>query len=264
MNINHIKLISMQLMAALFLSVSCGQKSGHIEFQTFHWEDFEKHPQGVAENDGFSYKIDFQYPSQYSDKAVLERLQTLFVRYTLGDEFALSMGGANGVTLERAVDDYIALYKKAYYSYIDEMQGYNSDPNFITGWHVECSNAILFENETLLQLQTKDGLYPTAAQVWESASHHLFNLLTGDEYRWDDLFKPGAAEEIRRQHIPELSEYTKIDFALTDQGVYFVYDNDYDEFTDFMPQSATVTLLYRQILPYLREGTPVWEVASGR
>ena len=252
----RIKLITVQVLAVLFMSVSCGQTSGTIEFQTFHLEDFEKHPKGTADTDGFSYKIDFQYPSQYSNKAVLERLQIQFIHYTLGKDYA-------AVSLSEAVEKYIAVLRNAYYDYLEEMQGYNSDPNFVTGWHIECSNSILFLNKTLLQLQTKDGWYPAAAQVWENVSHHLFNLQTGDEYRWDDLFVPDAAEQIRRQHIPALNKYTKIDFALTGQGVYLIYDNDYDEFTGFMPENASVTLTYLQIIPYLRKGTPVWEVASG-
>ena len=256
-----IKLFTLTILSA-FLAVSCGQKSGIIKFQTVYLENFEKHPKGTAENDGFSYKIDIQYPLKYGDKAVLQRVQTQFIRYTLGDESVSLMGGDDGVTLEKIVERYIAVLRSAYYNYLEEMQGYNSNQNFVTGWHIECSNAILFMNETLLQLQTKDGLYPAAAHVWESLSYHLFNLQTGDEYSWDNLFKPDAAEHIRRQHIAELRKYSTIDFALTGQGMDIVYNNDYDEFTDYMPQNASVTLSFLQILPYLREGTPVWEVAN--
>ena len=270
-----IKLIIVQMLALLFLSVSCGQqKSAEIKFQTIALEDFEKHPKGTEENDGFSYKINFLYPSAYSDKAVLEKLQKKFIRYTLGAEYVSMMSGDNPVTLEKAVDNYIAVLKKAYYNNMEELQEYNSDPDFVIGWHIECSNSILFMNETLLQLQTKDGLYPYAAHVFENLSCHLFNLQTGDEYSRDDVFKPESVENIRKLVISELLKYWNIqslnergiesdriwtpetNFAITDEGILIAHNDD--EFGSY-----SLTFPYAKMLPYLREGTPVWEVASG-
>ena len=267
----RIKLITLITVLAI-MSVSCRQQSGKIEFQTFHLEDFEKHPKGMKENDGFSYKINFVYPSEYSDKTVLDKLQKKFIRYTLGEEYIPQ--SVNKVELRKSVDAYIAELKKAYYNNVEELQNLNSDPNFVTGWHIECSNSILFMNETLLQLETKDGLYPSEAHVYENVSCHLFNLQTGDEYRRNEVFKSESAENIRKLIIPELLKQwniqsldewgiernriwtPKTNFAITNEGM-LIAQND-DELGSY-----SLTIPYAKILPYLREGTPVWDVASG-
>ena len=264
-----------KILLIMAVLVSCQQRSSEIKFQTIALEGFEKHPKGTAENDGFSYKINFQYPSKYADQAVLEKLQAQFARYTLGEDYAQSVSVTE---LKKAVDAYLAVLKKMYHHDMEEMQNLNSDPDFVIGWHVECSNAILFMNDALLQLQTKDGLYPYGAHVFENISYHLFDLRTGDEYSRDDIFKPENAENISRLIIPELLKFWNVrterelrlqrnkvwrqetNFAITDEGVLIAY-NDY-ELTDNMPGMPYLTIPYEKIMPYLREGTPVWDAVG--
>ena len=263
-----------------FLAVSCGQRQPKtaednnvsLKFETFDVENFEKHPKGTGENDGLSYKINFVYPSEYSDPAVLEKLQKKFIRYTLGEEYIPQ--AVNEVELKKAVDACIAVWKQAYYDNMEELQNANSDPDMVIGWHIEYSNVLPFMNETLLQLQTKNGLYPSGAHVFESSSCHLFNLQTGDEYSRDDVFKPEAAGAIRQLIIPELIKQwgedmefdrnkvwtAETNFALTGEGLFIVYNaDDLDAFT---VGCTSLTLPYEKITPYLREGTPVWEAVK--
>ena len=271
-----------KLLLIMVVLVACGQQSDEIKFRTIAMEGFEKHPKGIAENDGFSYKINFQYPSKYGDKAVLEKLQTQFIRYTLGEDYTRSVSetekSLSEAEMKKAVEAYLAVWKKAYYDDMEEMQNLNSDPDFVIGWHIECSNAILFMNDALLQLQTKDGWYPYSAHVFESLSYHLFNLQTGDEYRRDDVFKAETDESIIRLIIPELLKYWNVrserevklqrnkvwtqetNFALTAEGLLIAYNDN--ELTDFMPGIPSLTIPYEKIMPYLREGTPVWDVAN--
>ena len=271
-----------KILLIMAVLVACGPKSVEIEFQTIAQEGFEKHPKGKAENEGFSYKINFQYPSKYSDNAVLQKLQTQFIRYTLGEKFALSAGeegrSSSEDELNKAVEAYIAVWKKAYNDDMKEMQDLNSDPDFVIGWHIECSNAILFLNEKLLQLQTKDGWYPYSAHAYESSSYHLFNLQTGDKYSRDDVFKPETAESILRLIIPELLKYWNVrserevmlqrnkiltqetNFALTAEGILISYNDN--ELTEYMPGMPSLTIPFEKIMPFLKEGTPVWEVAN--
>ena len=260
------------MIIAIMVVVSCGwQQSKELKFKTINMEKFEKHPKAKTEKDGFSYKINFQYPSNYSNNDVLKKLQTKFIQYTIGEEYAQSV---NESELKKAVNNYIDNLKKSYYDNIEEMQKLNGDPNFVTGWHIECSNAILFMNETLLQLQTKSGLYPTESQVYENMSYHLFNLQTGDEYSRDDIFKQGTAENIRNILIPtllkqwnikSLDEYgmernqiwtPETQFALTDKGITITHNHE-------IIGVFSVAFSYTIMLPFLKEGTPVWEVVSG-
>ena len=263
----------------MIISASCGQRQSNttnndnasLKFETINFENFEKHPKGKAATDGISYKINFLYPSAYSEQAVLQKLQTAFIHYTLGERFI-------SLAPEEAMDAYVAVWKQAYYNEVEELQNANSDPNFVIGWHIECCNSILFMNDALVQLQTKDGWYPHGAHVYESSSLHLFNLQTGDEYSRDDIFKPEAVENIRKLIITELLKYwntelltevgvdenkiwkRETNFALTAEGIHIAY-NEY-ELSDEMPGSPSFTIPFEAIMPYLREGTPVWDVAS--
>ncbi|MCL2041067.1 MAG: RsiV family protein [Bacteroidales bacterium] len=236
------------------------------EFKTFVKEKFEKHPQGAAANDGFSYKVELVYPSVYGDQAVLEKLQSRFLGYTLGDRLA-------AMAPEEAMDAYIAAWRQAYYDGVEEMQNVNADPDFVTGWHLTCSNAVIFINDVLLQLVTMESLYPAESQVYENVAYHLFNLQTGNEYRRDDIFKPGAANDIRKLITAELLKQWDIQsldewgieneriwtpesaFAITAKGITMLYKDDY-----FV--SDPFTIPYTKIKPCLRQGTPVWEVAE--
>jgi len=269
---NNLKIITITL-ATMFFVASCGwQQSKELKFKTINIENFEKHPKAKTEKDGFSYKINLQYPSNYSDNAVLQKLQTKFIQYTLGKEYAQSVSESE---LKKSVENYIAVYKKKYNDNIKEMQKLNGDPNFVTGWHIECSNGILFMNETLLQLQTKSGVYPAESQAYENVTYHLFNLQTGKEYKHDDIFKQGTAENIRNILIPALLKQWNIkslkewgmeknqiwtpetQFALTNKGITITHNDE-------MLGVFSVTFSYAMMQPFLEEGTPVWEVVSGK
>ena len=261
------------LAAVLFLAASCGGQQSTTatvapKFEVFVKKNFEKHPKGAAANDGFSYEVELVYPSVYGDQAVLETLQRRFVGYTLGDRLVV-------MTPEEAMDTYIAAWRQAYYDNIEEMQNANADPDFVTGWHLACSNAVIFINDALLQLVTMESLYPAASQAYENITYHLFNLQTGNEYRRDDIFKPEAADDIRQLitaellkqwNIPSLDEWgieterlwtPESNFAVTLKGIAFLYKDDH--FT-----SDPFTIPYTTIEPYLRQETPVWKVADGK
>ena len=265
MKIKQIKLIIMLAFFAAACSPRQSKTAEALKFETIEVENFEKHPKGTGETDGFSYKIKMVYPSEYGDPAVLEKLQARFIHYTLGEDYLLMMSGNNPATLEKTVDAYINVLKQAYYNEVEELQNINSDPDMVIGWHIECSNTIPFRNETLLQLQTKFGLYPYSAHSFESASCHLFNLQTGEEYTRDEVFKPEAAVNIRQLIIPELirqwGEEMEFDrskvwtaetnFAFTDEGLFIVYNaDDLDAFTI---GCTSLILPYEKITPYLRE-----------
>ena len=260
----------------LLLMLSCQQHSGEIKFQTIALEAFEKHPEGTEATDGFSYKINFLYPTKYSDQAVLEKLQTKFIHYTLDEDHGRIQSDAE---LKKAVEKYVAAWRQAYHKNMEVLQSLNSDPDFVIGWHVACSNAILMMNDALLQLQTRNGLYPYGAHVSEGVSYHLFNLQTGDEYSRDDVFKPEAADHIRRLIIPELLKFWNVqsereagmdsnqrnnlwrpetNFAITAEGVFIAYTEN--GMIDDLPGNPSLTIPFNKILPYLREGTPIWDV----
>jgi hypothetical protein len=244
---------------------SCGQQPASIKFKTLEVEDFIKHPHGMEDYQGLRFTIRFTYPSQYGDKAVLEKLQRKFIAYVFGEHNA-------ALSPEEAINALVEGWKT---EYAKEIKDETANSEWLTGWHITCSDTILFVNDALVQMQTEDGLYPYAAHVWVTSTCHLFNLKTGEEYTRDDVFKPEAAESIRRLIIPELLESThfsqselqrfniwntETNFAVTGEGILIVYntaDFDYD-----IIGYHSLTIPYAKIFPFLRKETPVWNIAK--
>ncbi|MDR0794884.1 MAG: RsiV family protein, partial [Tannerella sp.] len=254
-----------------FLAASCGQNSAMLQFKTVEVQDFIKHPQATEDNHGLRYKFDFVYPSSFGNKAVLEKLQKQFIRYTIGEDYI-------HLTPAKAVDACIVEYKKAYDTEIEEMRKSQNDPDWLNGWFIYCSNSILFQNEALLQLKTTRGISPDFSEPTEWFSYPLFNLKTGDVYSRDDIFKPEAADYIHRLLVDALLNYwegtsphdirlmkeevwtEKTQFAVTHEGIAFVYSDD--EMGSYTLGNEAVTIPYVQIFSCLKEKTPVWDFAD--
>jgi len=256
----------------LLLLISCGQPSGALRFETITVEDRVKLPNATEEHHGMKYSVNFTHPTGYSDKAVLGKLQQQFIHHSLGEKYVRSASGAK-LTPKKAVEALIADWTAEYNEMLKENAEYAGDVGFLqmATWDLACSNAVLFENDALLQLQSKGDYYRGGAHGHYVTSCRLFNLTTGDEYSRSDVFKSDADESIRRLIIAELSRVTdgferngvwneNTNFAVTSEGIMIAY-SDY-ELGSYAVGNAQITVPYAKILPFLREGTPVWEVAN--
>ena len=107
----------------------------------------------------------------------------------------------------------------------------------------------------------------------------LFDLRTGDMYSRDDIFKPEEASQIRKLLIAQIDNQLGIDvnedsvltaddvwtkdsaFAVFEYGILFY-------FVDFRNaygiEEPGFLIPYETILPYLRTGTTVWNLADGK
>jgi len=102
--------------------------------------------------------------SVYSNKAVLEKLQKQFMSHLLGEKYS-------ALTPNKAVEALIADWKTEYNEIIQEeleMLETDSDFGMRTMWDMDCNNAILFENEVLLQLKMEGDFYQGVLNYWET------------------------------------------------------------------------------------------------
>jgi len=260
----------------LIFTASCDSQSGDLQFKTVEVEDFVKHPKGTEADHGLRYKFSFTYPSGYADKAVLKSLQQQFVQ-TLYSNSEDKQDDFTALPPEKALTAVVEIWKAKYKEEIKE-EVKDPKPEWVTGWDINYSNTILFMNENLLQLKTENQQYLGGAHGSTFFSCHLFNLQTGKEYSRDDIFKPEAAGRIHRMLVAALLKFwdekspsgvflseenvwsENTDFAVTPEGIDFVYSH-YD-IVSYAQGCAVVTLPYDKIFPYLREGTPVWNVAK--
>ena len=250
--------------AAILASAALyGQQSAPLKFKTIEVEDFLKHPK--AEAHGYprlSYKIRFTYPSEYGNKEVLATLQRTFTEYLLGKKYAL-------LAPDKAVKACIEAWKKGY------LEDTKEDP---LSYEYICTDTILFVHDALLQMREYDYSCEGGAHGAGGYTAHLFNLQTGREYSRNDIFKPEAKDNIIQILTAELLKYWKkegvktssfekkdvwtenTDFAVTSHGIAFYYSQYALGMYPSVP--ADITIPFKTILPCLRQGTPVWELAN--
>ena len=260
--------------AILMLVVSCGQQSASLKFKTIEANKFIKHPKATDDfRGGMDYEIRFTYPAQYGDKAVLETLQRKFIEHVLGKEYA-------SLTPEKAVKACIEDLKK---KYDDDMKAYTDDGNTPLLYVYAVSDTILFVNDELLQMKSYGYISEGGAHGMGGFTAHLFNLQTGDEYSRDEMsrdaiFRAETSDFIRWLIVPELLKFWEKEddayfsfeydavwtentaFALSSEGIVFLY-SDY-ELGSYSLGSPEITIPFKNIFPFLREGTPVWKLAK--
>jgi len=107
----------------------------------------------------------------------------------------------------------------------------------------------------------------------------LFDLRTGGMYSRDDIFKPGEANQIRKFLITQIDNQIGIDvnedsvltaddvwtkdsaFAVFEHGILFYFVDFHNAYGIDEPGFL---ISYSTMLPYLRTGTPVWNLANGK
>ena len=259
--------------ALLVLAVSCNNKqqsatttstneqsSIALELKTIDVDEFVKHPKSTNNGQGLHYKISFTYPAEYENKAVLETLQRKFISYVLGADYA-------SLTPETAVKTCIEDWKKAYN---------NDTKEYPLVYEYTCTNSIIFVNDVLLQMGVYNYVQQGGAHGFGGSSSHLFNLQTGKEYSRNDIFNPDKADEIRWTIIEALQNYLGLEegdetpdfgedvwsentnFAVNKEGIVLNYDNS----LGYNAIQEPIAIPYINIMPCLRENTPVWELAK--
>lgn len=226
-----------------------------LKFETTVVENTIERPESKGEEDKMSYTIRFTYPSEFGDQKVLEKLNRNFIENTFG-------GNASGLSLDKAMDAVVDGWKNEY------LAG-DTDIHCMRG----ISDSILYVSDELLQYYVCAYEYNGGSNV-SKTSFHLLSLQTGDEYKQADIFRPESANDIRQLVTSQIQsqEYTDPDwnmelawtpetnFSVTDKGILIQYSN-YELGTYRSPEEE-ILLPYKQILPYLNEGTPVYTLAS--
>ena len=243
----------------LFTAVCVKGQPASLKFKTIDVRDSIAHPLSDSDEDGFGYSIHLHYPSEYSDKAVLEKLQYALIKRIVGEEHAL-------LHPEKAISDFFEQWIEEYTTNPEEYPSYL----IYTFW-----DTILYVNNELLQFLAVDMLVTEEGQLRDFEIIKL-NLQTGDEYSRDDIFKPEEASQISKLLITEINNRLGIEnsrltaddvwtedtrFSFLPQGAIFYYD---DEIGDYELADPNFFIPFEQILPYLRTGTPVWNLANAQ
>jgi len=260
-----IKPVILFAFAILLFAACSGKKEGNVtslKFKTIIVDKTMRHPDAKSDMDELNYKVRFTYPSRFNDIKILKLLQSHFLENTF--ECDPSTWSPDEIVVA-FVDDWRAEYRINQYEL-----GMN--------WGLEVSDSILYFSDELLQYRIYRYEFKGGAHPSTSTSYHLLNLQTGNEYTQTDIFKPDAADEIRKLIIPKIFEYwnkpednqmkesindyvwtPKTNFGVTPEGIIIGYSAY--ELGAYAFGSPEVMISYDQIQPFLNENTPVYSLA---
>ena len=226
-----------------------------------------KHSSQGEENDakGLHCKVKFTYPVDCGDEAALQALQRQFVRYAVGEDYAK-------FAPKEAVRALIDEWKKAYATETAEEEDNTPAHTY------EREADVLYQSDTLVQLRVRDYVYTGGAHGMGGSSSYLFHLATGKILKHSDVFKPDSAKKMRKLILPRLLKYWAVEsenevscekenvwnaeteFAVTPEGLLVAY-SDY-ELGAYVLGRPEFTIPYAEVLPCLREDTPVHVLAK--
>jgi hypothetical protein len=249
------------VVALAVFAASCGQQSASLEFKTIVLDEFVKNPKDTPDAGGLQYVIHFTCPSRHRDKTVLKTLQQKFVARAFGEEYI-------SLTPEKAVNASFADWKTKYINETDEEP---LDYLFVS------LDSIIYMNDNMLQIIEYSYIQAGGAHGFGGFSSYLYNLHTGEEYSRDDIFKPESASQINSLIISETHNYQNVEdisrsfttdmdtwtdetqFALTEKGMIMIHNK---EIPGYWSEEPLQIIPYSKLMPCLRQGTPVWELAK--
>lgn len=245
------KLMIFTTLLVVALTACSSKKEGGKNLVEFEKMVVSSEKPSETEAQKLSYEINFTCPSGFRDQKVLEKLKQNFIKNTFGEE-------SLGLPLDKVIDAIVAEWKE---------ECADVEAQCMRGM----SDTIVYVSDELLQYTVCTYEFNGGSNV-SQASCHLLSLQTGDEYTQADIFNPQSANDIRKlitSQIPsegidpdwdmELIWAPETNFSISDKGILIEYNN-YELGTYRCPEK--ILLSYKQILPYLKKGTPVYTLAT--
>lgn len=224
------------------------------------------------DNPNCNLAIDFNYPVECPDMAVLPVLQKQFVVSYFGDDYAEL---APQEAVNKYVEDYIAGYKEleedfkkdieenevpgSWYSYYEMSQNeivYNEGGllSFTVSFENYTGGAHGSHSYTNFTLNTKDGKRITEEDLFvEDYQDALAKLLIDEITKKNNLQDPKGLEDIGYFSVDEI--YPNNNFYIDATGITYTF-NEY-EIAAYALGQTEVHLSFEQISPLLKEGNPI-------
>ena len=224
------------------------------------------------DNPNCNLVIDFNYPVECPDKTVLPILQKQFVVAYFGDDYAeLTPQEA----VNKYVEDYITGYKELEEDFKKDIEE-NETPGSWYSYYEMSQNEVVFNEGGLLSftvsfenytggahgshsytnftLNTKDGKRITEEDLFvEDYQDSLAKLLIDEITKKNNLQDPKGLEDIGYFSVDEI--YPNNNFYIDATGITYTF-NEY-EIASYALGQTEVHLSFEQIMPLLKEGSPV-------
>lgn len=226
------------------------------------------------ENPNCNLNIKFTYPTKYSDKTILGKIQNEFVLSYFGEAYA---GLSPKEATEKYADDYIEAYKELEVDFKAELENSKGSP--IGAWfgYFEMSeNKIAYNRNNILSYTISFENYTGGAHGAHAYTNHVLNLKTGEpltendifiEYFQDDLADLLINEIARQNNVSEPKElenmgffsveeiYPNGNFLVDETGITYSF-NEY-EIAAYVVGLINVHLSFEEVGKLLRPDSPI-------
>lgn len=245
-----------------------------IQFDTIH-SVRNYHIDNDSTQPSSNLKVTFIYPKYYTDGALLDSLQEIFISSFL-DEHYSHLKPTEAITAYE--DAYIENYKQDVNIYIkDRVSGASHDDNDnYFSYYETISNEILFNKGKILSFQVKQVNYKGGATSYEYLKNHTINLETGKLMMEDDIFNSGFEKFLssifkdrlmksnKVQTINDLENlgYFGIDeivpnnnFYVDSKGITYIFNKG--EYSAYQLDAIKIFIPYDELSLVLKENSPI-------
>lgn len=161
------------------------------------------------ENPNCNLQINFVYPSEGADKAILEKIQKQFVSAYFGEKYE-NLSPAEAVA--RYTDNYIADYKELETDFKRELE--NEDEGAVGAWYsyYEMSeDEIAYNCNDLLSYTVLVENYTGGAHGAHARTNHVINLKTGKPVTEEEIFVENYQDNLAEILVDRIARENQVD-----------------------------------------------------
>lgn len=230
------------------------------------------------DNPNCDLEINFVYPKDYADKAVLEKMRKQFVYDYFGENYE---GLSPEEAVERYTRDYISAYKDLEEDFKEESSK-ATDDSPVGAWfsyYEMSSSQIVFNNSGLLSYTVSFENYTGGAHGAHAYNNHVIDLATGKPLTEEDIFNEGYQEELAKLLVDQIAKDNNLtdpkelenigffsveeifpngNFLVDETGITYSF-NEY-EIAAYVVGVINVRLPFEAIQHLIREDSPIFKL----
>jgi hypothetical protein len=229
------------------------------------------------DNPNCDLQIKFVYPSSYSDKKILTRMQEAFVSQYFGDTYT---GMKPKDACQQYAKDYLEAYKDLEEDFQNELKNDPEAP--VQSWfsyYETSSDRIVFNKAKLISFEISFENYTGGAHGSHSYQNRVINLANGSVLTEEEIFVPNYQEELSAILVDKIVEQNGLkdakelenlgffsvdeivpnsNFLVTEEGLTYTF-NEY-EIAAYAVGAINVFIPFKDLRFLIRENSPIHDL----
>lgn len=196
------------------------------------------------ENPNCNLQINFTYPTELSDKEMLEKVQKEFVISYFGENYGrLSPQEA----VDKYTEDYLNAYKELEADFKQELQKSDNAP--VQAWYsyYEMSSIdIVFNEADLLSYTVNFENYTGGAHGSHSFVNHVISLQTGEPVTEEEIFVDNYQDTLAQILVDQIAEQNNVEEAKELENIGFFSIDEIFPNGNFLVDETGITYYFNE------------------